>query len=184
MGFRDRIQAKMSKHGGVVGLAKAAVRKAGGGGSETSDTTSASKTQALGPLPKAPASDGFIAVGHSAKLSTTTALQVVRGKDAIAIFRTEKGLRAIDNICTHEDGPLGEGEVKDCVVACPYHDWRFDLSTGECLSHPGREVATFAVRESDGIVWLGAQTSAGSGERGGAHDDGMEVLVKDLDEES
>ena len=72
MGFRDRIQAKMSKHGGVVGLAKAAVRKAGGGGSETSDTTSASKTQALGPLPKAPASDGFIAVGHSAKLSTYT----------------------------------------------------------------------------------------------------------------
>lgn len=183
MGFRDRIQAKMSKHGGVVGLAKAAVRKAGGGGSETGNAAPAPKAD-LGPLPKQPASDGFVAVGHSAKLSSATAMQVVQGDDAIAIFRTEKGLLAIDNVCTHEDGPLGEGDVKDCVVACPYHDWRFDLSTGECLSHPGREVATFAVRESDGIVWLGAQTSAGSGERGGAHDDGMEVLVKDLDEES
>ena len=182
MGFRDRLQAKMSKHGGVVGLAKAAVRKAGGGSSEPSAAKPAA--QELPSLPKTPAPDGYFAVGHSAKLSSATAMQVVQGEEAVAIFRTEKGLLAISNVCTHEDGPLGEGEVKDCVVACPYHDWRFDLSTGECLSHPGREVATFAVRESEGVVWLGPKTRDGSGERGGAHDDGMEVLVKDLDEES
>lgn len=182
MGFRDRLQAKMSKHGGVVGLAKAAVRKASGG--KQADTDAPSASAVLPELPKQPASDGYLAVGHSAKLSAATAMQVVSREEAVAIFRTEQGLRAISNVCTHEDGPLGEGEVKDCVVACPYHDWRFDLSTGECLSHPGREVATFAVRESEGIVWLGAKTREGSVERGGAHDDGMEVLVKDLDEES
>lgn len=182
MGFRDRLQAKMSKHGGVVGLAKAAVRKAGGGSPEKGSPAPAA--QSLPDLPKQAASDGFVAVGHSAKLSSATAMQVVQGEEAVAIFRTEKGLLAISNVCTHEDGPLGEGEVKDCVVACPYHDWRFDLSTGECLSHPGREVATFAVRESDGVVWLGSKTREGSGERGGAHDDGMEVLVKDLDQDS
>jgi len=93
----------------------------------------------------------------------------------VAIFKTETGLFAIDAACVHEDGPLGEGSVEGAVVVCPYHDWRYDLRTGQCLSHPGRQVGTFAVSERLGAVYLGIRRSQSSIERGGDHDDGLRM---------
>lgn len=169
MGFRDRLQAKLTKHGGVRGLAKAAMGR-GETGSSTADRAAL------------PGPDGaWHALTWSDRVQEGRPAQVIRLGEAIAVFRTDKGLHAISNVCTHEDGPLGEGQVDGCVVTCPYHDWRFDLETGACLSHPNREVATYAVREAGGFVWLGDKRTEGSAERGGAHDDGMEVIVKDLD---
>jgi nitrite reductase/ring-hydroxylating ferredoxin subunit len=91
----------------------------------------------------------------------------------VAVFRLEGGLYAIDDACTHEDGPLGEGDVVGTVVTCPYHDWRFDVSTGECLSYQNRHVACYEVKEHGGIIWVGKRTRDGSLERGGQHDDGL-----------
>jgi nitrite reductase/ring-hydroxylating ferredoxin subunit len=95
---------------------------------------------------------------------------------AVAVFKTPKGIFAIDAACVHEDGPLGEGAVEDAVVTCPYHDWRYDLRTGECLSHPGRRVGCFAVHERLGAVYLGVRKSESSVERGGDHDDGLNMV--------
>lgn len=43
---------------------------------------------------------------------------------------------AIDNVCTHDGGVLGEGELEDCLVECPRHGARFDLLTGEVKALP------------------------------------------------
>ena len=43
---------------------------------------------------------------------------------------------AIDNVCTHDGGVLGEGELEDCLVECPRHGARFDLLTGEVRALP------------------------------------------------
>src|SRR5439155_13965732 len=43
---------------------------------------------------------------------------------------------AIDNVCTHDGGVLGEGELEDCLVECPRHGARFDLVTGEVKAPP------------------------------------------------
>jgi 3-phenylpropionate/trans-cinnamate dioxygenase ferredoxin subunit len=60
---------------------------------------------------------------------------------------------AVDNVCTHDGGPLGEGELEDCLVECPRHGGRFDLLTGEVRSLPPVfPVNSYPVRVVDGRV--------------------------------
>jgi nitrite reductase/ring-hydroxylating ferredoxin subunit len=53
---------------------------------------------------------------------------------------------AINNECPHEGNPLCEGELKDCTIVCPTHEWEFSLKTGESDEHPGFAVDTYPVR--------------------------------------
>jgi nitrite reductase/ring-hydroxylating ferredoxin subunit len=96
----------------------------------------------------------------------------------VAVFRREGRLYATDNACRHEDGPVGEGTVTGCHVRCPYHDWEYDFTTGACLSTPDARLATFAVRERDGAVWIGRQLTEGTKARGGEHNDGLETITR------
>ncbi len=43
---------------------------------------------------------------------------------------------AIDDVCTHDGGPLGEGELTGCAIACPRHGAKFDIRTGAALTMP------------------------------------------------
>jgi len=161
----------MSKHGGAVGLAKAAARRASG---QKSEPTGAERLRdALASLPKEPDADGFRAVITSAVLTEGSGNTFDVDGHNVAVFRVAGQVYAIDDACTHEDGPLGEGELDGLVVACPYHDWRFDLKTGACLTDGERPVSCFAVRERDGFIWVGSRTSQGTDARGGQHDDGL-----------
>lgn len=52
----------------------------------------------------------------------------------VAVFRTSpEGCFAIDNVCPHEGYPLLGGPVKDCVVTCPWHNYKFRLEDGQCV---------------------------------------------------
>lgn len=60
---------------------------------------------------------------------------------------------AIDNVCTHDGGILGEGELEDCMVECPRHGARFDLLTGQVKAFPAVfPVNAYPVRIADGKV--------------------------------
>ncbi len=60
---------------------------------------------------------------------------------------------AIDNVCTHDGGVLGEGELDECVVECPRHGARFDLLTGEVKALPAVfPVNAYPVRVVNGQV--------------------------------
>ena len=60
---------------------------------------------------------------------------------------------AIDNVCTHDGGTLGEGELDDCLVECPRHGARFELATGEVRALPAVfPVNAYPVRVVDGEV--------------------------------
>lgn len=63
------------------------------------------------------------------------------------------GLYAIDNLCTHDNGPLGEGTLDDGLVECPRHGARFDVKTGAAKSLPAvRAVRTYPIKvEGDDI---------------------------------
>ncbi|TMF80660.1 MAG: Rieske 2Fe-2S domain-containing protein [Chloroflexi bacterium] len=62
---------------------------------------------------------------------------------------------AIDNVCTHDGGVLGEGELDDCLVECPRHGARFDLLTGEVRALPAVfPVNAYPVRVVDGVVMV------------------------------
>ena len=82
--------------------------------------------------------------------------KIVRaGLLAIGVFNADGELYAIEDRCSHDDGPLAEGdwEPDECVVVCPRHGSRFDLRTGRPLTLPAWEpVDTYPVRVVDGIV--------------------------------
>lgn len=189
MGLRDLLKEKAEKHGGLRGLAKEALRRAGGG-SAASPASAPAPAPAPEPAaatsppvasPAAPRDDGpFVKVARSEQVPEGKAGTYVIGEDAIAVFRVKGRLFAIDQTCVHEDGPLGEGKLEGHVVSCPYHDWRYDVRDGRCLSAPDRAVACFAVKEEAGAILIGRKVSESSGERGGAHDDGLKVIVKDI----
>ena len=82
---------------------------------------------------------------------------VVHDERTIAVFNAEGALYAIEDRCTHDDGPLAEGEFdpEECVVACPRHGAEFDIRSGSALTLPAyRPVETFAVEAEDGRVVL------------------------------
>lgn len=68
----------------------------------------------------------------------------------IAVFRTESGLRALDNPCPHAGAPLADGSIIDGKVVCFLHCWEFDLDTGRCDVGEEWNVRTYPVRDRDG----------------------------------
>ena len=73
----------------------------------------------------------------------------------IALFHAPSGWFALDNTCTHQGGPLACGILSDGSVACPLHDRRFELSTGQPVGHDCGAVASYPVEVRDGDVYLG-----------------------------
>jgi NAD(P)H-dependent nitrite reductase small subunit len=70
----------------------------------------------------------------------------------LAVFNVGGSLYAIDNTCPHRGGPLGEGDVEDRIVVCPWHAWRWDVTTGRNANNPAVQVACYPVRvEGDGV---------------------------------
>jgi nitrite reductase/ring-hydroxylating ferredoxin subunit len=132
------------------------------------------------PAPAAPSAEPtpLVAVAPASAVREGKAGTYAHAGYNVAVFRHGGRLYAIDNACAHEDGPIGEGEIDGTCVRCPYHDWQYDFTTGACLTDPERARATFRVEERDGQVWLGAQLTAGSDQRGGDHDDGLEVIIQ------
>ncbi|MCY4438521.1 MAG: non-heme iron oxygenase ferredoxin subunit [Chloroflexi bacterium] len=56
--------------------------------------------------------------------------------DSLALARVDGDVYCIDNVCTHDGGPLGEGELDGTALECPRHGARFDVCTGRALSFP------------------------------------------------
>jgi 3-phenylpropionate/trans-cinnamate dioxygenase ferredoxin subunit len=85
----------------------------------------------------------------------STKLMVAGSTITIGVYNCGGNLYAIEDRCSHDDGPLCEGEWDEelCRVICPRHGSAFDLATGEPRSLPAFEpVATYPVRIVDGVV--------------------------------
>jgi len=73
----------------------------------------------------------------------------------VGVYNCDGDLVAIEDRCSHDDGPLCEGdwEPDDCVVVCPRHGSRFDIRSGRPLTLPAYEpVAIYTVGVRDGVV--------------------------------
>jgi nitrite reductase/ring-hydroxylating ferredoxin subunit len=72
----------------------------------------------------------------------------------IVLFRLTSGeIHAIDNRCPHEGYPLSTGALKDGVLTCEWHNWKFRLCDGACILG-GEGVRHYPVRVHDGAIWL------------------------------
>ena len=74
------------------------------------------------------------------------------GNHQVAVFRTaDRSCFAIDNLCPHEGYPLLGGPVSDCVVTCPWHNYKFRLDDGACVKGE-EDVRSYPLRLVDGHI--------------------------------
>ena len=79
--------------------------------------------------------------------------------DGVLVVVVNLGERyyALEDVCTHDGGPLGEGELEDGQIVCPRHGAHFDVRTGAALTLPAFEaVQTYEVRVTDGDLLVEA----------------------------
>lgn len=97
--------------------------------------------------------DHWVAVAGAEALAPGAAVSMRVGPDTeVAVFSLDGELCAVDGACPHRGGPLAEGVVRDGVVTCPLHWFRFDLRTGEHLGHRGLRLTRYPVRVVGGVV--------------------------------
>lgn len=73
-------------------------------------------------------------------------IEVEVGGRVVCLANVDGELAALDNICPHRLGPLGQGWVEGCAVVCPLHCWAFDVKTGVAAYPDKGQVAVFPVR--------------------------------------
>ena len=97
----------------------------------------------------------FVRVASVADIPDPGAIVVEVEGDPVALFHVAGAFHAIDDVCTHDGGPLASGELVDHKVACPRHGARFDIRTGAALSMPAvRATRSHEVKIEEGGVWI------------------------------
>jgi nitrite reductase (NADH) small subunit len=95
----------------------------------------------------------FVKVGSLSSLPPGSVTEARLGEAAYAICNVEGELHALDGICPHAGGPLGEGNVQGNMVICPWHEWAYDCRTGENDYDPAVKLDCFQVKaEGDDIL--------------------------------
>ena len=96
----------------------------------------------------------FQPVLNLADLPEVGAVQVQIDGQPVAVVRAQDGsVHAIDDVCSHANVSLAEGEVDDCMIECWLHGSRFDLRTGEPTGLPATApIDVYPVKIQDGTV--------------------------------
>jgi 3-phenylpropionate/trans-cinnamate dioxygenase ferredoxin component len=103
-----------------------------------------------------PDSCEFISIASQDELPNGERLFLVIDDVYLVVFNIAGDLYAIADLCSHDDGPLGEGELDGHLVACPRHGARFDVRTGEACTLPAVEaIPAYPVRLVDGHIEVG-----------------------------
>ncbi len=91
----------------------------------------------------------FVSVGKASEVPEGSVHTTDVDDREIAVCRANGELYAFENLCTHDDGPLDQGELDGFEIECPRHFARFDVRTGEVRRGPAfLPVETFPVRQN------------------------------------
>jgi nitrite reductase (NADH) small subunit len=72
----------------------------------------------------------------------------------VALYHIDDDLYALDGICPHQGGPLGQGQVSGYVVTCPWHGWQYDVRTGQHQSIQSLVHRSFPVKVEEGDIYV------------------------------
>ncbi len=100
--------------------------------------------------------DDFVRAAKTADLSDGQIMVVEANGNTMVLSRFGDDFYAVDEACTHAQGPLGDGVIDGERVQCPWHGSCFSLKTGEVISgHTGTPLRRYAVRVEGGDVLIG-----------------------------
>jgi 3-phenylpropionate/trans-cinnamate dioxygenase ferredoxin component len=75
--------------------------------------------------------------------------------DRVAVCRVDNLFYAVADLCSHDGGPLGEGELVDHQIECPRHGARFDIETGKAMCFPAVvPIPVYKVEERGEEIWV------------------------------
>lgn len=83
-----------------------------------------------------------------------TAKELVAENRIVALFNVNGQFHALDGVCPHQGGPLGQGTLSGCIVTCPWHGWQFDVTTGQHQTSQSLVHPSFPVKVEDGEVYV------------------------------
>jgi nitrite reductase/ring-hydroxylating ferredoxin subunit len=98
------------------------------------------------------AAGAFVTVARVEDVPPGAVRAVRAGEEEIALAHCAGGFYAVQQRCLHLEGPLGEGELKGCVVTCPWHGWQYDVRTGLNEFDLAIQLRTYDVQVEDGEV--------------------------------
>jgi nitrite reductase (NADH) small subunit len=95
----------------------------------------------------------FVKIGSLSKLPPGSVMEAHVGDGTYAICSVKGEVHALDGICPHAGGPLGQGALHGATLVCPWHAWEWDCRTGANQMDDGYQVAKVPVKiEGDDIL--------------------------------
>lgn len=98
----------------------------------------------------------YLEIAPASELRNGERLFVEVGGQSIVIFNIADQFFAIADVCTHDDGPLGDGDLEGYNIVCPRHGGEFDVRTGKAVQLPVVvDVPAYPVKVVDGMIQVG-----------------------------
>ena len=98
----------------------------------------------------------FVEIAPASELPNGERLFVEVEGRMIVIFNIAGQFFAIADVCSHDDGPVGEGELEGYNITCPRHGAEFDVRTGKVLQMPAVvDIPAYPVQVRDGNIFIG-----------------------------
>jgi len=91
--------------------------------------------------------------------ASNQATEFMHGGKEICVANINGTYSAMDNICLHQGGPLGQGMIEDGKVVCPWHAWAYDPNTGQAAHNSAAKVAVYPLKIENGDVLIELPTS-------------------------
>ena len=83
-----------------------------------------------------------------------TSKEVLADDQVVALFNVDGKYYALDGVCPHAGGPLGEGMLRGTTVTCPWHGWQFDVTNGQNCLNARLSHKCYAVTVEGDDVWV------------------------------
>lgn len=100
-------------------------------------------------------SEPWLDVGSVDDIPESRALTVcLSGQERVAIFRYQGQVSAVSNVCAHQRGPIGEGQIRDGCITCPWHGWEYRPQDGQAPPPFTEKIPTYQVRVENRRVLL------------------------------
>lgn len=104
----------------------------------------------------APEQCEFIEIASEDEIQNGERLHIEIDGQPLVLFNIAGEFFAIADLCSHDDGPLGDGELENMDIICPRHGARFDVRSGKALTLPAVvDIPAYPVRVRDSKVEIG-----------------------------
>ena len=98
----------------------------------------------------------FVEIAPASELPNGERLFVELGDKPVVIFNIAGQFFAIGDVCTHDDGPLGDGMLESFNIVCPRHGAEFDIRTGQAVQMPAVvDIPAYPVKVMNGFIQVG-----------------------------